>query len=347
MNFCRLCLIFIFSLFTLSASAAGLILHTAEMGVGKFHRMDNQVHNYGSSAWAPYVMLDSDKGLTTFSRKNTDGSYTIFYSSLESMMKEAVKIAKTENTAITVLNVHGHGLPGAMWFPATDAILNSSECNSWRKAAEGSDKDNYDQYYSPVGKSDIMQIRQMSGMSDLTAFMGCVTGLSQWKTVVKENPEFKSSLSKDAILHFASCVVGLGKAGEIFTQGIAELLLPIDGQGRVETSVNFGLGDWSIPKGMGFWDYQNDAQLKHDNSIYGTHRNDSEIAQMGSIRMSQSQQGKWTTTLVGNQSEMSLEHGGLPQGPLMAETSSVMSLEKMPTKIRIPRTNSFIELKEK
>lgn len=345
MNLRQLGLGFLFSFFTLSASAAGLIIHTAELGVGKFHRMDNQAHNYGSSAWAPYIMLDSDQGLATFSRKNTDGSYSIFYSSLEAMMKEAVKIAEIENTAITVLNVHGHGLPGAMWFPATDAILNSSECSSWRQAAEGSDKANYDQYYSPVGKSDIMQIRQMSGMSDLTVFMGCVTGLSQWKTVVKENPEFKASLSKDAILHFASCVVGLGKAGELFTQGIAELLLPVDGQGRVETSVNFGLGDWSIPKGMGFWDYQNDAQLKHDNSIYGTHRNDSEIAQMGTIRMSQVQNGKWTTVLIGNQREMSLVDGTAPQGPLMADAPRAISLQGIPSKVRIPRTNSFIELK--
>lgn len=333
------------SLAASSSGAAGLSIHTAEFGVGKFHRYDNQVHTYGSSQWAPYVMLESDKGLSTFSRKNSDGSYTIFYSSLEMMLKEAVKIAKTETTPINVLTVHGHGLPGAMWFPADEATLNSSECNSWKASANGADKDNYDQYYSPVGKNDILQIRQMSSLSDLTSFMGCVTGLPQWKTVVGKNPEFKKALAKDVQIKFASCVVGLGKAGEVFTKGISDLLLPVDGQGRVETSVNFGLGDWSMPRGMGFWDYQTDAQLNHDNSIYGTHRNDSEIAQKGTIRFSQVQQGQWTTVLVGDQSEMSLEHVATLHGPVLAEPSIVMSRTSLPAKIRIPGTNDFIYLK--
>jgi hypothetical protein len=327
------------------AQAAGLVLHTSEFGVGKFHRYDNQVHPYGASSWSPYILNEKENSIKTVVQKNQDGSYSIFYSSLESMLQEAVKISKQENMKISVLNVHGHGLPGGMWFPADEATLNSSECSSWRDAATGSDKANYDQYYSPVSKSDIMQIRSMSDM-DMSAFMGCITGLKQWKAVVGKNTEIKAAMDKDAQIHFASCVVGLGKSGDNFTKGIAELLLPTDGKGSVQTSMNFGLGDWSMPKGMGFWDYVTDAQLNHDNSIYGTHREDREIAQKGTIRSSSATGGKWSTVLVADQSEMMLDWSQLA-GPVVTENwdQKFSVSQKAPSKVRIPGTNAFVYLK--
>jgi hypothetical protein len=52
------------ALFLLSpfAQAQGLVIHSAELGVGKFHRYDNQKHPYGAeNAWTPYVLpADAD-----------------------------------------------------------------------------------------------------------------------------------------------------------------------------------------------------------------------------------------------------------------------------------------------
>src|SRR5438046_1010516 len=105
----------------LVASAAfasqGLIVHTLEFGVGKFHRADNLVHAYGASAWTPYI-LPADAGTDkVLVQNNADGSVTVFYSTLDDMIASVVKVAEARGQKVSVLNVHGHGLPGGMWFP--------------------------------------------------------------------------------------------------------------------------------------------------------------------------------------------------------------------------------------
>ena len=115
-------------------------------------------------------------------------------------------------------------------------------------------------------------------------YFGAMAGVSRKEFIrlfygVAKAAEFKSVLARDIQIHFLSCVVGLGSNGETFTRGIADLLLTAGGGGRVETSMNFGLGDWSMPEGMGFWDLQSDAQVDHDNSLYTKNHTDREIAQ--------------------------------------------------------------------
>src|SRR5262249_36272586 len=55
--------------------------------------------------------------------------------------------------------------------------------------------------------------------------------------------------------------------------------------GAVVTSENFGLGDWSLPGGMGFWGYQNDAQIDRDDALYTQDKKDAEIMQTCTIRV--------------------------------------------------------------
>ncbi|MGZ3690880.1 MAG: hypothetical protein ACXVAX_05230 [Pseudobdellovibrio sp.] len=327
---------------SLSFASSGLIIYTAEFGVGKFHRYDSKVRSYHpDNAWFNYILADNAATDHALSKKNADGSYTIFYSTLEEMLQAVIQISNTENQKIAVLNVHGHGLPGGMWFPADQATLNSDQCGSWVQAATGADKDNYDQYYSAVTKSEVMQIRSLSNLTNPGLMMGCVTGLNEWKTVVGRNPQIKTVLSSDAQIHFASCVVGLGKAGEAFTKGIAALLLPTGG--HVVTSTNFGLGDWSMPEGMGFWDYISDSQIEQDAQNYPVNRTDRDVMQKGVVRVAKFS-GSWNTSLVGNQDFMNLQVDQQIIGPEIAEP--VMKMEPVDiSRVRIPGTNAYVEVR--
>ncbi len=334
-------------LLALGAQASeGLTIYASEFGVGKFHRYDNQVHAYDpQSSWTNYILPTGANSDPVLSQKNSDGSYTIFYSTLEEMIQTSIHIATTEQKPISVLNIHGHGLPGAMWFPMDAAALNSGECAAWRQAASGQDADNYRQYYSAVSVDDIMQIRRMSNLSDIGAFVGCITTLSHWKKVIARNPQVTQLLARDAQIHFASCVVGLGKAGELFTTGIAELLLA-KGPGRVTTSTNFGLGDWSMPEGMGFWDYQSASQVDKDNANYVAHKKDREIAQKGTLRIVSLQNDQWKSTLLANQDFMPLSFTKKLQGKVVPEAAPATNTLVPPNRVRIPGTSSFVVLRK-
>jgi len=325
----------------------GLIIHTAEFGVGKFHRKDNQVHAYDkSNAWVDYVLpegANTDKALTLH---NADGSYTVFYQTLEEMTAAVVQIAHQKSASVSVLNVHGHGLPGAMWFPVDASTLADSGCDDWKKAASGSDEDNYSQYYSAVSADEIRQIQMFSNFPGLMG-ASCTTGLNEWKQVVDRNPDFKAVLASDAQVHFLSCVVGLGKAGQQFTEGIAGLLFTKGSAARVEASMDFGLGDWSMPGGMGFWDLQSDAQVEHDNQIYVANKRDADIAQKGTIRVvSSSGANGWTSNLLGNQDVMRVGFEAELFGTTVIESDrGMLGGGEMPTHIRIPGTNVTVPLR--
>ena len=138
-------------------------------------------------------------------------------------------------------------------------------------------------------------------------------------------------------IHFLSCVVGLGKAGENFTRGVAQLLLPP--AGRIVTSTNFGLGDWSMDEGMGFWDYVTDAQVDRDNSIYPTHRKDAEIAQKGTVRIASFRNGQWATDLLAGQNVMHLGFESNMTGRVVSEVAPLSTNVVVPNTLRIPGTS--------
>lgn len=283
----------------------GLVIHATEMGVAKFHRIDNIKHPYGeNNAWTPYILPKDAGEESPLVVHNADKSVTIFFSTLEEMLKKAVEVSEESGEKIAVLNLHGHGLPGGMWFPANDKLKNSFECAQWVQAASGADEANYDQYYTPVSKNDVMMIRQyaQSGMGGAS----CVTGLSQWKTVANGVANFKTSLAPNLRFNILSCVVGLGPVGAKFTNGLGGLLTNSD-SAQFRSSMYFGLGDWSMPEGMGFWDYQNDSQLEHDNSIYPVNRKDREIMQKGSTRVSALSNGKWDSKVLESQDFLTLD----------------------------------------
>ena len=331
-------------IFSISSFAQDkLVIHTAEYGVGKFHRADSKAHPYeAQNAWAPFVLADSvTSNAQPTTVKNVDGSYTVFFSTLDEMMTQVIQISKTENRQVSVLNIHGHGLPGAMWFPKDAKALAGFGCASWVDAATGSDEDNLEQYYGAIGADEIKQIRQISNNPNYT--MPCTTGLKEWQGGVQKNPEFKNVFASDAQLHFLSCVVGLGTVGDAFTKGIAALLLPASGTSHVTTSINFGLGDWSMPSGMGFWDYINDAQLNHDNSVYPVNHRDSEIAQQGQMRIATFAGSTWTTSILQKQSVMPLHFENLTAGVFVASSPMTESNE-LPPSVRVPGTNVYLPI---
>ncbi len=341
-----------FQLLALSTSAlaaSGLVIHSEEFGVGKFHRHDNSLHAYtAGNAWAPYVLPDQAPTNQALTRKNGDGSYTVYFSTLDDLLSSVTQISQSTGQKVSVLNVHGHGLPGAMWFPKDAATQADWQCNDWNTAATGSDADNYSQYYSATPPDEIQQIRDMSNNPNIHT--GCTTGLAEWQAGVAKAPQFAAALNPDAQIHFLSCVVGLGTLGESFTQGIAQLLLP-SGQGRVETSMDFGLGDWSMPQGMGFWDMQSESQVNHDNDIYLKDKKDAEIAQKGTIRMATFANRQWSTSLLANRDFLPLSYESLetlstdvviPQTATLAPQAPVSG--PLPTRIRVPGTRAYVNV---
>jgi hypothetical protein len=327
-------------------AATGLVVHTTEFGVGKFHRYDNKVHPYGAqNAWTPYILADgaaTDKALTV---KNADGSYTVFFSTLDEMMKSVVAISQSEGKKVSVLNVHGHGLPGAMWFPKDEATRSGWMCGDWNAAASGADVDNYNQYYGAVSVSEIMQMRQMSNNPNV--HMACTTGAREWREGVANNPAFKAALDSEAQFHFLSCIVGLGSVGDQFTKDIASIVL---GQsGHVQTSMAFGLGDWSMPEGMGFWDYQSDDQVNHDNSNYTVHHTDREIMQKGSVRMASFTSGAWSTTALTDRQFMLLSfEPNLKLGRVLSpEFEAPLAFsQRLPQRVRVPGTSGYVYVEQ-
>jgi hypothetical protein len=327
----------------LAQASQGLTIHALEFGVGKFHRADNQAHAYDSkSSWAPYILgqsvsLDSSSTLAPLVVNNADGSVTIFFATLDDLIAQATQASKQAGKPISVLNVHGHGLPGAMWFPATTDDLNSGDCSDWKSAATGSDQENYDQYYSPVADFEITQIREVSNMPEYT--QPCTTGLKEWTAEVAKAPDFKAAFAADAQIHFLSCVVGLGSVGDTFTQGIADLLL--QPQGKVEASMNFGLGDWSMPQGMGFWDMQNADQLDHDNTVYPQDRKDAEIAQKGTIRVATP--GQHATAQLADRDFMLLSFESMIRTtPIVGTRLAPQACTQPPATIRVPGTTTYL-----
>lgn len=326
--------------FAISSNALAdheLVVNAAEFGVAKFHRADNKAHAYGAdNAWSVYILPDNMPTDHVQILKNSADNYSVFYSTLDEMLAAVVQISQTEKRPVSVLNIHGHGLPGAMWFPKDEKALNGIGCSQWQDAASGSDEDNMSQYYSALSLSEIRQIRQMSNASGI--FMPCTTGLKEWQQGVQKNLSIKTALAADIRIHFLSCVVGLGRLGDEFTKGIAALL--VTGNGHVTTSMNFGLGDWSMPEGMGFWDYQNDQQLDRDNSVYPVNRRDADIAQLGSIRLANTGSA---SSVLASQRVMPLGFDSLVPG-VQSESLLTAESQSLPASVRIPGTKARVQL---
>ncbi len=284
----------------------GLLINSAEVGVGKFHRMDSQIHpkEYASgNVWISSIM-PADGGKTSpviFSTGQNEIS--IQFTSLQQLLETVVQKSQETHQKIAVLNITGHGMPGGMWFPKDEQQRQSLECGSWSQAALAPDKANYDQYYGPIPKDAIMDVRQVSNMP--AGHYPCVTGAAEWKEIVAKIPNLKSYFTDDAVINFESCTVGLGSVGDAFTKTVAALVLG-GSHSMVKSLTNFGLGDWSFGEGMGFWDYIDDAQLARDNASYPVHRSDREISQSGTIRVTFLKNGAWVSNLVADQKFMQI-----------------------------------------
>lgn len=288
-NFAIICLV---SIVCVQASAgttstpaqeSGLVVHAAEIGIGKFHRQDNKIHGYDpDNMWRVFVLPPTASTTTPLLVPQDDGSYTIFYSTLEELLTSLINLSVSKKQRISLLNMNAHGMPGGMWFPKDDAEKNSKSCLDWRESVLADDAQNYDDYYSVITKDEIMETRKLSNI--MGGKYDCTTELNDWQEVTGRLHNLKGIFTSDFQLHFFSCNVGLGKRGRKFTEGVAAILLN-SSQGKIQSAMQFGLGDWSLPEGMGFWTYQNDEQLQRDNENYVRYKKDAEQAQLGSIRV--------------------------------------------------------------
>ena len=327
------------------AQAQDLTINGAEFGIGKFHRKDNKVHKYeANNAWSPFILPEGADTKTALVRQNSASNYTIFFTNLEEFLTKIVELSTKTGKKVAILNLNAHGLPGGMWFPVNAKTRDAAECASWRTAASNSDDSNYTQYYSAVPKDEILQLTQMSNSSRIPSYQ-CLTGLNEWTAMVAKVPAIKSAFTDNAQVHMLSCIVGLGTLGDAYTQGLAKVLFAKGSSQQVQTSIKFGLGDWSMPEGMGFWGLETDAQLDRDNSVYPIHRRDSEIMQKGSIRVAQVSSNKVQSGLIKLETYMLLEHDDR-----VVDYSAKRSMPNkmdipLPQSIRVPGTKIFLKLK--
>ncbi len=335
----RVTLTFIGLLLTANLFAKGLTINAAEIGIGKFHRHDNKQHMYeNQNAWSPYILPEGEIKNLPYVKEVSSDTVTIFFDTLEGLLKQMVKIANDRNEKVVVMNINAHGLPGGMWFPATEKIMNSWSCMQWKQAAQGGDEGNYNQYYSAVSKEDIMQLREYSKTG---GNMPCVTSGTQWKTVVATIPGMKEVFADGARVNLLSCLVGLGPVGDKFTKELAQILFG-ETKGSVRTSIKLGLGDWSMPEGMGFWDYIDDEQLAKDNAVYPVNKKDRDIMQKGPVRVASLDKGQWGTKVVEGLDFMSLD-GAFDSGFVVPEP--VLNVKGIkPSRLRIPGTSQYVEV---
>ncbi len=278
-------LLFSLILSFVSYASDGLVIHAAEIGVGKFHRIDNKYNFYGNSVWRVYILPNEAGAQTPLVINNDDGSKTVFFSTLEELIKSTIEISETEGRPVDLLTVHGHGVPGGMWFPKNQELKKSLECVSWADVAYTSDEKSYKHYYSGLQKFSALRMRLLSQNAMSPAYQ-CISGLRAWKDILAAYPKFKEVLAPQSQIHFMACVVGLGLTGDNFLTGLANELYK-DKPGSLQAPVKFGLGDWSMPEGMGFWDYLTDAQQIQDASQYPMKRRDRNVMQKGDIKVAQ------------------------------------------------------------
>lgn len=327
--------------FGTTAFAQDLTINAAEFGIGKFHRQDNKVHAYDKkNAWTPFILPDSITTRKLFVQKNSATNYTIFFTNLDELVAKVFDLSKTTGLKVKVLNLNAHGLPGGMWFPKDAQTMNSSECRSWRSTADNSDDVNYDQYYSAVSKEEVLSFNQMSNAMRIPSGQ-CLTGLGEWTSIVAARPEFKSVFTADSQIHMLSCLVGLGTLGDRYTKGMADLLLT---KGKVQTSIKFGLGDWSMPQGMGFWGFENDTQFDNDEARYPVDREDREIMQKGDIRVAVKDTTGVKSGMITKVDFMllTLDNRAVNFTKTTSPTKMNMTL---PASVRIPGTSAVINLK--
>jgi len=329
-----------FVLFTTSSSDAAqnsdfrihtdLIIHGVEIGVGKFHRYDNQVRPYSDeNVWKNYILPENSGAETPVVVENADSSVSIFFSNLEELLVTLTNISKERGQAVDVLNINAHGLPGAMWFPVDEKEQNSAACTSWVASANAKDKANYDQYYSTISMADIVQLTLFSKLPSMQFAAPCTTGASEWEKILKKHPEVKTSFADDAQLHLLSCLVGLGWAGSKFTAKLGELLF-VGENAKVQAALDFGLGDWSMPEGMGFWDYQDYKQFSRDNKNYPVNRSDREMMQKGEIRLAIKKNNEWKLGVVSDLDFMLVHKDSLdlPAENRLFSTASTDAIEE-------------------
>jgi len=281
----------------LQAQDKPLIVHASEIGIAKFHRYDMKEREHGKeNIWTRYA-LDGEPNSKVeqelpFTKNQEDGSVTVYFSTMEELFAGLKEVGSDNKRKIEVLNIHAHGLPGGIWFPKDKKERASWDCATWRSLADGTDKSNYDQYYHAVELSDIKMFRDISEKSADQVKFPCTVGAKEFGDVVAKDPTIKDLFASDTRIHFFSCLVGLGSRGAQFVSDLAKVLLNGE-ESRVEAALQFGLGDWSMPDGMGFWDYQNDAQMKRDMEDYPTAKEDRKFMQKGQVRIALFRKGEW------------------------------------------------------
>jgi hypothetical protein len=293
-------------------AGTGLVVHATELSMGRGTRADDKLHPYGDQhAFAPYILPAGTPGDQPTTVKHADGSVTVFFSTLEEMMHGVAEASRTAGQKVQLLSLHTHGVPGGTSVPRDREAFESTGCQSFKKNYTTSDEELLDTAYD-------MSVTVLLAMGALhlsshtsTMQMPCSSYLEDWQSIAAKVPEFGAAFAPEAQLHIMACVSGMGESGESFTRGLADLLFRQSG-GSVMTSIKFGIGDWSTPRGMAFWDYDSFEQYYHDANLVHDNHQVSSIAQTGTIRVARYSGGQLSTMLLEDRDIMPPSYEPLP-----------------------------------
>jgi hypothetical protein len=289
-----------------ATSPEGLTIHAAEFTVARGHAIGNHLHPYAPShAFLPYVLPPGNTGQPAIV-ENSDGSYSVFFTHLEELLRQVVDITHHTGQKVAVLNIHSHGLPGTTVVPRDAATLASSACDDWRKAYSISDAQFVNDAYSSATVPVMTAIEAVADLPDIRLSL-CASDTIDWQHELDQVPELRHVFVKDAQIHVLACVVGRGVAGEIFSRELARQLFG-DSSGSILTSFKFGLGDWSMPLGMGFWDIISSQQAQQDLDTMAQQHEVASVAQKGPIRAVKYDGSTWSTTILPDRSVMPMKY---------------------------------------
>ena len=302
--------IFLFALaFALGAQAQAepdLSVHVSDFDIGKFHRESHRRHPYGKgNVWTNFVLPPDADGTSPVLVTNDDGSRSLFASNLEDVFENLIRLSAETGRKVGTLDLVAHGFPGAISFAADRRAFASGDCEAARKLIAGPDEASYRKYYA--GTSLAAHERMLKSSTFANGRIACGSTAVDFKKTASRLTVVQAVFSERARIRILGCNVGRGSVGTLFVSEVAKALLIPGTDASVTAIRHYGLIDWSIPEGEGFWDVIGESQASRDEQTYPKDEMDSRYMKRGSIAVARFRAGKWRVAVTSDLSILRLD----------------------------------------
>lgn len=252
---------------------AGLIVDAVTHDLGRFHREDDRRHPAsGASALALPVgqLLDGTAIIEQYPLR-----FTVFFRTFDQLGEALHTLTEERKLPLSLLYVHAHGRPGALWIPRDEPTSSQPECAAWRSNETLEDAALYDDYYR---LPDPSSIPRLGGSLEP---VGCTVGATDWRPLLTSLGS-KVRIAPRAVVVFVACSVGFGEPGLALLETVAEGLAARPG--LAVASPMYVAADNSL-RGMGFWDFSDEASYRAEEVRYRQEKRDAAIVLPGALRI--------------------------------------------------------------